>query len=261
LPLYDEIGKGYDTTRRADPYIAERLAHLLNVERDGRYLDIACGTGNYTVALSAKGASFCGLDASKEMLYSARSKSTEINWTLGDVSQLPFKDNSFDGTSCILAIHHFDEINTSFREAFRVLSSGKFVIFTATPEQMQSYWLNEYFPVAMKNSMKRMPPLELMHESLKSAGFKQISTELYEVKDDLRDLFLYGGKHRPGLYLNPNVRRGMSTFAAVARQEEVSIGCKRLEANIKSGRIKQVMADYEKRARGKGDYLFVIASK
>ena len=30
-PLYDSIGVGYDTTRRADPYIASRLWHHLNV--------------------------------------------------------------------------------------------------------------------------------------------------------------------------------------------------------------------------------------
>ena len=52
--LYDSIGIEYDTTRRADPYIAGRLAHHLALSKGGTYLDLACGSGNYTNALSAR---------------------------------------------------------------------------------------------------------------------------------------------------------------------------------------------------------------
>lgn len=53
--LYDQIGVGYDATRRADGYIVDRLANLLKLRSGASYLDVACGTGNYTLALAARG--------------------------------------------------------------------------------------------------------------------------------------------------------------------------------------------------------------
>jgi hypothetical protein len=54
-PLYDRIGTGYDVTRRADRHLVERLIDHLNPEPRHTYLDIACGTGNYTVAVAQTG--------------------------------------------------------------------------------------------------------------------------------------------------------------------------------------------------------------
>ena len=59
--LYDRIGGGYDVTRRADPIIAGRLAHHLALGSSGNYLDIACGTGNYTSTLAAVGGTWTGV--------------------------------------------------------------------------------------------------------------------------------------------------------------------------------------------------------
>ena len=54
LPIYNDIGKTYDSTRKADPMIVKTLLNLLNPETSGLYLDLACGSGNYTVALDRK---------------------------------------------------------------------------------------------------------------------------------------------------------------------------------------------------------------
>ncbi len=261
MPLYDEIGKGYDITRRADPYIAGRLAHHLKLNPSGRFLDIACGTGNYTVALSQLGGEVHGLDVSKEVLTSASKKESAINWCLGDVAKMPLRDAAFNGVSCVLGIHHFPDIKQAFKEAFRVISRGRFVIFTGDKEQMDDYWLNYYFPETMERSIGRYLDWKATESSLKYAGFKNISSELYEVQDDLKDGFVYCGKHRPEIYLDPKVRKGMSTFAAAGVQEEIVSGCKRLETDIRSGRIKEVIASYEERGKGKGDYMFVVAEK
>ena len=115
------------------------------------------------------------------------------------------------------------------------------MIFTATPEQMKGYWLNEYFPVAMAKSMEQMPEPELVQDSLTAAGFRVTFTEAYEVLPDLQDFFLYSGKHHPEMYLSETVRKGISTFASLAEPVEVISGCARLRADIESGRIDQVM--------------------
>lgn len=47
-PIYDTIGKTYDSTRQADPEITQKLLELLCPIVGGKYLDIGCGSGNYT---------------------------------------------------------------------------------------------------------------------------------------------------------------------------------------------------------------------
>ena len=44
-----------------------------------------------------------------------------------------------------------------------------------------------------------MPDIGEVKENLKQAGFAAIETELYEIRHDLEDMFLYGGKHSPRL--------------------------------------------------------------
>lgn len=126
-PLYDNIGIHYDATRRPDPYIADRLAHHLLLDQSAagdRFIDIACGTGNYTTALASKRGRWHGLDLSAQMLRSARQKSGDISLYLADAVALPFQDRSFDGALCTLALHHFAVLPPVFREAYRVIDRG-----------------------------------------------------------------------------------------------------------------------------------------
>jgi ubiquinone/menaquinone biosynthesis C-methylase UbiE len=50
--VYNTIGKTYDTTRKPDPEIVQTLIRLIQPKAKGHYLDIACGSGNYTNALA-----------------------------------------------------------------------------------------------------------------------------------------------------------------------------------------------------------------
>ncbi len=104
--VYNSIGKTYDSTRKPDPELVAQLLQLLNVQINGHYLDVGCGSGNYTGALSAKGLNIEGIDISKEMLTKARQKHPTIQFLEADARQLPYKNDSFDGATCILATHH-----------------------------------------------------------------------------------------------------------------------------------------------------------
>lgn len=59
---YDIIATGYNSTRQADPYLTSRLLYWLKPTKDKLYLDIGCGTGNYTIALADNGVNFVGID-------------------------------------------------------------------------------------------------------------------------------------------------------------------------------------------------------
>jgi len=262
VALYDRIGGGYNTTRRADPGLVRRLLGLLAVPAGSRCLDVACGTGNYTTTLTEAGLRMVGVDVSMRMLSSARARSGAVPWVNGDAAALPFADGTFDAAVCTLALHHFAEPERAFREIARVLhwnqDAARLVIFTADPEQMRRYWLTEYFPDAMAQAIRQMPPIEPVLALLHAAGFTRIERVPWSVPSDLQDLFLYSGKHRPELYLDPGVRAGISTFATLADPAEVERGCACLRADIASGRFEDVQRAAE---HPDGDYLFLVASR
>ncbi len=256
--MYDSVSSGYDATRRADPYIADRLAAWLSLREGRRYLDVGCGTGNYTVALGEKGGDWVGVDVSAGMITQARTKGLQNAWTLAKAEYLPYADGVFYGAICVLALHHFADPDRVFTEVYRVVDQGNLVIFTADPGQMRQYWLNEYFPEAMMRSIEQMPTLQQITGGLTGAGFHGVQVDRYEVRDDLQDLFLYSGKHSPRLYLDQGFRAGISTFAGLAGREEVAEGCARLASDIESGRFTEIS---DRCAGSLGDYTFIIASK
>ncbi len=255
--MYNRVGASYDATRRADPCIAGQLAGHLSLSEDGMYLDFACSTGNYSIAPSNRAGRWVGVDIAGRMVDQARQKTLGVHWSLGAVEGLPVKDRTFSGAIFVLALHHFAELGPIFREVCRVLHQGKFVIFTADPDQMRGYWLNAYFPEAMRKSIEQMPTLDQVSESLLRAGLGSIESAGYEVRDDLQDLFLYSGKHRPQLYLDHVIRSGISTFNNQARREEVRQGCERLAKDIESGRVSDIVDLYRNPL---GDYMFIAGS-
>lgn len=112
---YDDVGKTYDTTRCADPVVTRELIAYMQPSPGKKYLDVSCGSGNYTVALYQAGFAICGIDISQEMLKKAQAKETNINWRRGDAQSLPFADNAFEGVYCIHAIHHYKDLEAAFK--------------------------------------------------------------------------------------------------------------------------------------------------
>ncbi|HLL46535.1 MAG TPA: class I SAM-dependent methyltransferase [Longimicrobiaceae bacterium] len=259
--LYDRIGHSYDVTRRPDPYLTGCIVAALGRMEGRLCLDLACGSGNYTLALAGHGVSVHGTDRALTMIRSAARKGAlsgaRVTWTVADAVALPFPSGVFGGALCTLALHHFPELAPVFAEVRRTLAGGRFVVFTATREQMAGYWLHEYFPRAIERSARVMPGYDEIMGSLREAGFGGVRVEPYEVAPDLQDLFLYSGKHRPCMYLDPAVRANISTFATLADPREVEEGCARLAGDIASGRIHEVVRSHPSRD---GDYMFVVAS-
>lgn len=256
---YDKIGIDYNQTRKADKYLTERLFHHLNPKGGGLYLDIGCGTGNYTHKLQMKGIEFIGIDPSNEMLKKAIQQNKEIDWRLGQAEKTDLQEEHVDGVMAILTIHHWSDLCKGFAEMYRILKNDdQIVIFTSTPNQMKGYWLNYYFPKMLHASIKQMPSIERIEEAMVKAGFLFAGMEIYSMKPDLEDLFLYSGKHNPELYLNPAVRNGISSFSSLANRDEVIIGLSKMKQDIESGKIKEIMKTYE---NDTGDYLFVTGKK
>ena len=60
------------------------------------------------------------------------------------------------------------------------------------------------------------------------------------------------------MYLRPEIRANVSSFSAYSDPEEVEAGLLKLEADIASGKIQDVIKSYE---NDKGDYIFFVVEK
>ena len=255
---YDRIGLNYNQTRKADPYLLKRLAHHLG-PAEGSFLDIGCGTGNYTIALHDLHYNILGVDPSSLMLERARSRNPKITWLQSKVEDLSLDDASFNGVTAFLTLHHWQDLKQGFKELFRVMKpAARLVIFSSTPEQMKAYWLCHYFPKMLKASIDQMPSLKEVRQAISEAGLQYEGFENYSVKDDLQDQFLQCGKNNPQLYFDPKIRQGISTFSALGNRQEVEHGLARLKEDMDSGAFEEIKNSYESE---NGDYLYIYASK
>ncbi len=89
-----------------------------------KVLDMACGTGDVSIALKRKGLDVVGADISENMLALARKKAPGIDFRYGDASELPFADRSFDAVTIAFGIRNFDKRAQCIRELHRVLKDG-----------------------------------------------------------------------------------------------------------------------------------------
>ncbi|MEM1244052.1 MAG: class I SAM-dependent methyltransferase [Pseudomonadota bacterium] len=256
--VYNQIGHSYDTARKADPEIADKLVELLQVQANKAYLDMGCGSGNYTVALFQREVNICGLDISQTMLNQARQKQPTIVWHEADAAAMPFADANFAGIISVLATHHMHDLPAALKQAYRVLQTGRLVIFTATPEQMQHYWLQHYFPKMMQNCSEKMLDFAGFAKLLKSAGFTSVKQIPYYITDKTQDKFLHAGKYSPQIYLDEKIRNANSGFKLFADQVELPLGLEKLAADIKSGQIEEIIKKYEHEG---GDYCYIVAEK
>ncbi|MEP6948572.1 MAG: methyltransferase domain-containing protein [Ginsengibacter sp.] len=257
--LYNIIGTDYNATRQSDPYIAGRLLQHLNPQITGTYLDIGCGTGNYTISLAGEGINFWGIDPSEKMIREAKTKSGKPVWLIGSAEQIPANNQHFNGAIAVLTIHHWTHVEKSFNELSRVLKNdGRLIIFTATPEQMKGYWLNHYFPGMLRRSIDQMSSFESIQSAAQKAGFTTTATEKYFIQKDLKDLFLYSGKQRPEIYFNHLTRKGISSFAALSTKDEMHRGLLQLQSDIDTKEFEGVKSTFN---TDSGDYLFIIMEK
>ena len=106
--------------------------------------------------------------------------------------------------------------------------------------------------------MDQMPSFEQVKKAMTASGFVVLETQDYFIKPDLKDQFLYSGKQNPALYLNPEIRKGISSFSSLSNQMEVENGLIQLKNDMNSGKIEEIMNSYE---NDLGDYIFIIGLK
>lgn len=107
------------------------MAKLSGAEYEKRYLDVAAGTGDSTIALARRGAQVISSDFTLAMLrrgpskFQAKSLGGRVLASVGaDAQALPFREGSFDGVTICYGIRNVEDRSRALAEFRRVLKPG-----------------------------------------------------------------------------------------------------------------------------------------
>lgn len=129
--LFATIADRYDLITQLLSFGQDRrwkrtLVALADVRAGARVLDLACGTGDITYEIAARGADATGLDVTIRMLELANAKRSgaPVHFLAGDMMALPFAAAQFDVVTSGYGIRNVPTIQPALSEIHRVLRPG-----------------------------------------------------------------------------------------------------------------------------------------
>ena len=142
--MFDTISSEYDGLNRVisfgiDIKWRKKVVDLVTSAQPETVLDVATGTGDLAISLSATNATkIVGIDISPGMLEVGKKKVNEqdltkkIDMLIGDSENLPFDNNSFDAITVAFGIRNFMNLEKGLSEILRVLRPGGIFVILET---------------------------------------------------------------------------------------------------------------------------------
>ncbi len=218
--MFTSIAPHYDLLNHVLSFNIDRLwwrrtartfAQIL-AQPDCRILDLCCGTGDMTFALSKQAGNrrpqVLGADFSHAMLQRARSKSLDKlsangpsstpRWIEADALRLPFPDQHFNLVTSAFGFRNLADYDAGLREIRRVLRPGGEygILEFSEPEGKMGKVYNVYFKSVLPRigrlisgaqsaysylpaSVERFPAPPEMLTRMQNAGFREVSWTPY----------------------------------------------------------------------------------
>jgi len=241
LTNYNLNASAYDRFRKPSPNIVEILQKtFLGTDK---ILSIGCGTGQYAAAFQGR-KEIVGLDLSLGMLSIARKRVRDL--TCGDMVNMPFPDQAFNGVYFIQSLHHVGanlQISSRDRErsrkqviseVIRVMEKGPVLIAQRDPMQNQAVWFWKYFPKALERKLQIQPKISTIITWLEESGLSDVkAVAIYDL--------MIKGFFEAEAPLDPGFRRSFSEFSYLTEQEMVE-GVEKLKEAIGSGAVHEQIA-------------------
>ena len=161
--MFAAIAPSYDLNNRVhslwrDQAWRRAAVRMAQVQPGDRVLDVACGTGDLTLAFARAGAAEAlGVDFTEPMLDIARQKAADssrdgrhadlVSFRHADAMALPFDDATFDVVSIAFGIRNVADPAKAMAEFHRVLRPGGrlIVLEFETPRVPPMSWLYRFY--------------------------------------------------------------------------------------------------------------------
>lgn len=214
--LFDSIAKDYDRLNHLlslgidKTWRRRAIKHIVEADRPQQILDIACGTGDFSIAIAKKAhptTIVTGLDLSEGMLKVMAEKVAReglegrIRAEQGNSEQMRWSDSTFDRVTIAFGIRNFENREVALREILRVLSAeGRLVILELSmPECRPVRWCyNLYFKKILPAiggrisgdraayrylpaSVLKFPPKDRWMATMRECGFANVSQKSFSL--------------------------------------------------------------------------------
>jgi ubiquinone/menaquinone biosynthesis C-methylase UbiE len=139
---FDTVSDGYDNKAlRFFPASAKHMAALLRLRGDEHVLDVACGTGNASLAVARMlpRGSVTAVDFSSGMLDQARKKAAALNlrnveFLERDMQALGFPDGHFDVAVCAFGIFFVEDMDRQLSHIASLVKPGGRIMISCFEE-------------------------------------------------------------------------------------------------------------------------------
>ncbi len=245
-PRYDRLGTTYTATRREDPDLAGQIRAALG---DGRtLLNVGAGAGAY----EPRDRTVLAVEPSPVMI--AQRPADAAPAVLAEAERLPFVDGSFDAAMALHTVHHWDDPAAGLAELRRV--ARRVVVVAGDAGVIDRLWpAAEYFPGLAFGARREVQP-QAIAERL--GGRTEIRP--LRVPAGCLDGFTEAFLGRPEAYLDPAVRRNMSTFRLLP-EDQVAAGVARLRRDLATGAWDARHGDLRRRPHLDGGLRIVISDR
>lgn len=207
--MFDKISRHYDfmndlMTGFSHRQTRKKALRLVPIKSGSRILDLATGTGDFALLVQTsllKNKMTVGVDISPKMLSIAKSRAIKrnfannINLTLSDMNNLPFRDNVFNLCTIGYGIRNTDDPLRVLTEIRRVTAkSGRLLIVEATTSHnhlvriLSEFYFQKIVPILAKIlhfetkaysylglSIAAFPSQKKFELLLKQAGWRNLS--------------------------------------------------------------------------------------
>jgi ubiquinone/menaquinone biosynthesis C-methylase UbiE len=169
------------------PWAITKIQHFLHLSQPlPQVLDVGCGTGQSSLALTALARHVIGIEPSEEMTRHAL-KHSSISYINASAEKLPFADASFPLVTASMAFHWFER-GPFLAETARVLQpSGKLIIYSGGflgkvpkhPELEHWYWRKFMQRYPIPTDFNKQP---LTEQEARPYGFHFLHHEMYTLE-------------------------------------------------------------------------------
>ncbi len=232
--IFGERAAMYATSAtHTDAAVLARVVELAAPHRSWSALDLATGSGHTAFAVAPYLGRVIGLDLTPEMLAEARRLRSDraisnVEFQVGDVHRLPFRDGAFDLVTSRRAPHHFSRILRALSEMVRVLRPGGRLVIDdrSVPEDdFIDGCMNQLDGWHDESHVRQYRPSEWVR-MLESIGFTLDHVEPYT-------------KHRPLTSLTDgvapeNVRKVHAAIAALTPAQRDAMNVREVQGQIHS---------------------------
>ena len=174
--------------------VLEQIRAAITPTAKMNLLDLGCGPGIVTAALSPHVREVVAYDLTPEMLNQARKRCQEaglrnVRFELGGAEHLPFEDGAFDCVVTRLTIHHFSDPRSVMDEVVRVIRHGGKVIVAdvvSSESEEEAALHNALETLRDPTHVWMFSPTDMVG-LIEKAGLRIASSSTWEMKRDYEE--------------------------------------------------------------------------